>query len=67
MREYQTRCPECLKEITLSMDDNDKRRNDGEFFTIECEHCKRQWYAKIFETLVTYPHKLPQRDEGGGG
>jgi len=66
MREYQTKCPECLRRITLSMDVEDKRRNTDEFFMIECPHCKKEWYAKIFETLVTYPHKLPQKDEGGG-
>ena len=48
------------------MDVEDKRRNTDEFFMIECPHCKKEWYAKIFETLVTYPHKLPQKDEGGG-
>jgi len=58
MKEYRTRCPDCLKEIIIKMHKRDKRRNDGDFFTIKCLHCKRQWYAKIFEKLVTYPHKL---------
>jgi len=61
MREYQTKCPECLKEISLSLDNGDKRRNKDEFFTIECEHCKHQWYARIFEKLVIYPYKLKSK------
>jgi len=63
MREYITKCPECLKEIRLSLGDEDKRRNENEFFTIVCEHCGHQWYAKIFETLVVYPHKLTIKGE----
>jgi len=68
MREYRTKCPNCLKNIILSMGVKDRRRNTNEFFMIECQHCKRQLYAKIFENLVTYPYKLiPKevRNEGG--
>jgi len=67
MREYTTKCPECLKEISLSLDVTDKRRNSDEFFIIECPHCNRQWHARIFEKLVTYPHKLSRRGEEGMG
>ena len=62
MREYKTKCPECLKRIRLSLGDEDKRRNEDEFFTIVCEHCGHQWYAKIFETLSIYPHKLSLKE-----
>jgi len=62
MREYRTKCPNCLNNIILSMGVRDRRRNTNEFFMIECQHCKRQVYAKIFEKLVTYPHKLIPRE-----
>ena len=65
MREYTTRCPktDCLGIITIEMEDSDPRRNNGDFFEITCQHCKQKSYAKIFETLVTYPHKIFKEDK----
>jgi len=58
MKEYTTKCPGCLLQIPLKMDNRDERRNTDEFFKVGCPYCKRKWFAKIIETLVIYPYKL---------
>lgn len=62
MRAYNVSCPDCMKTIVVKMEAGDKRRNADKFFIIVCEHCGHQWFAKIFETLVTYPHKLSLKE-----
>jgi len=62
MKEYRTRCPDCLKEIMIKMKSRDNRRDRGDFFLVKCQDCGRQCYAKIFETLVTYPYKLMPKE-----
>ena len=63
MKEYITSCPKenCLGTIKIKMWDSDSRRNSGDFFEIICGNCKKEFYAKIFETLVLYPFKLKEK------
>jgi len=65
MRKYTTNCPkaDCLGIIKIEMENSDPRRNNNYFFEITCQHCKQKSYAKIFENLVTYPHKLKIRGD----
>jgi len=58
MREYKVNCPKCTGIISIKIGDNDRRKINGDFFEITCQHCKQASFAKIFGTLVVYPHML---------
>lgn len=45
------------------MKNEDKRRSENGFFKITCQHCKKEFYAKIFEKLVIYPFMLERKGE----
>ena len=63
MREYEVNCPSCGKKITVEMEDEDKRRNGDGYFQIECSHCNRKCWAKIFENMAVYPFMLEKPKE----
>jgi len=59
LRTYHVSCPDCLKIMSIEMEDGDPRRNaNSKFFVIICEHCGHHWQAKIFETLNVYPFAI---------
>lgn len=63
MREYEVNCWTCQKIIKIKMKNEDKRRSENGFFKITCQHCKKEFYAKIFEKLVIYPFMLERKGE----
>jgi len=62
MKEYETKCPHCLRIIIVRMRIKDKRRNTDNYFIVKCRNCKRQWYARIFEKIVVYPHMIDAKE-----